>query len=104
MSTSFKVRISGKEESIFITVNLLKKGVSIEQDTRFTDKMNKLKETMPFPSKFKHSVDMKKVDFDTIKPWIATKVTKLLGYEDEIIIGLVFNLFEVEVSKYTTCE
>ena len=37
---------------------------------------------------------MKKVQFETLKPWIATKLTDLLGTEDEILINLAIGLFE----------
>ena len=39
-------------------------------------------------------VTMKKVQFETLKPWIATKLTDLLGTEDEILINLAIGLFE----------
>jgi serine/arginine repetitive matrix protein 1 len=43
---------------------------------------------------------MKKVKLDVIKPWIAEKVTELLGFEDEVLIGYIFGLLEEKVFIY----
>lgn len=32
-------------------------------------------------------VDMKKVNLDVIKPWISEQITKILGFEDDVVIG-----------------
>ena len=40
---------------------------------------------------------MKKVKLDVIKPWISTRITELLGVEDELVIGFVFGLLEEKV-------
>src|SRR4051794_32203792 len=40
---------------------------------------------------------MKKVKLDVIKPWISKKITDLLGFEDEVLIGYVFGLLEEKV-------
>jgi len=37
---------------------------------------------------------MKKVKFDVIKPWISQKITELLGFEDEVLIGYIYSLLE----------
>jgi serine/arginine repetitive matrix protein 1 len=44
---------------------------------------------------------MKKVKLDVLKPWISEKITELLGFEDDILIGYVFGLLEQEVSFYS---
>lgn len=41
---------------------------------------------------------MKKVNVDTIKPWVTQKITEILGFEDDVVIGYVFNHFEERVS------
>lgn len=43
-------------------------------------------------------VDMSKVNVDTIKPWIAQRVTALLGLEDDVIVEFVYNQLEERVS------
>ena len=42
---------------------------------------------------------MKKVKLDVIKPWISQKITELLGFEDEILIGFVYGLLEEKVQS-----
>ena len=38
---------------------------------------------------------MSKVKLDTIKPWITSKITELLGgMEDDVVIDYVFNQLE----------
>ena len=37
---------------------------------------------------------MKKVSMQVIKPWITQQITALLGFEDEVVIGMVFNMLE----------
>lgn len=45
-----------------------------------------------------YQVDMSKVKFDTIKPWIAKKVTELMGgIEDDVLFEYVFNQLEDKV-------
>jgi len=42
---------------------------------------------------FSRQVDMRRVNLDTLKPWIATTITELLsGVEDEVLINMVLNL------------
>lgn len=41
---------------------------------------------------------MSKVNLDTLKPWITTKVTEMLGVEDDVLIEFIFNQLEEEVS------
>lgn len=40
---------------------------------------------------------MKKVNLDVIRPWIANKVTELLGFEDEVVADYAASLLEEEV-------
>jgi len=70
------------------------RGTSQEQDARFSDKEKKLIRLTKFPPEFDIKVDMKKVKFDVIKPWISQKITALLGFEDEVLIGYIFSLLE----------
>ena len=51
---------------------------------------------MKFPEIYKCKVDMRKIKFDTIKPWIEQKVTSLLG-EDDVVCEYCIALFEDEV-------
>ena len=37
---------------------------------------------------------MSKVNMDVVKPWITKRVTEILGFEDDVVIEFIFNLFE----------
>ena len=46
---------------------------------------------MKFPAEFGTKVDLTKVNWDTMKPWIAKRITELLGgLEDEVLIAYVY--------------
>lgn len=64
------------------------------QDTRFGDKLKKLKRSMQFPPEFSQKVDSRKVELSVFRPWIASKVTSLLGFEDEVVIEYAAGLLE----------
>lgn len=53
---------------------------------------------MPFPLYF-YQVDMSKVNVDTVKPWIAQRVTELLGIEDDVLVEFVYNQLEPRVGR-----
>ncbi|KAI8329123.1 PWI domain-containing protein [Chlamydoabsidia padenii] len=72
------------------------KGTSADQDSRFSNKEKKLLKSMNFPREFDQKVQIKKVNLDVIKPWIANRVTQLLGFEDELVIDFAFGLLEEE--------
>lgn len=40
---------------------------------------------------------MTKVEMDVIRPWIATRVTELLGFEDEVLINFIYGLLDGKV-------
>ena len=42
-------------------------------------------------------VDMTKVNMDVMRPWIAMRVTQLLGFEDEVLINFIYELLEGKV-------
>ena len=39
---------------------------------------------------------MTKVKLDVIKPWIAQKITEILGMEDDVVVEFVFNQLDGE--------
>ena len=43
-------------------------------------------------------VDMTKVNVDTMKPWIANRITELLGLEDDVVVEFVYNQLEERVN------
>lgn len=54
----------------------------------------KLLRTTKFPPEFNTKVDMKKVNIQIIKKWVADEVAKILQNEDDVVIELVFNIIE----------
>ncbi|CAI7763479.1 unnamed protein product, partial [Closterium sp. NIES-54] len=72
------------------------RGPSADQDVRFSDKDTKLLKTQRFAKIFDKPVDMKKVKKEVIYPWIARRVTELLGVEDEVLINFIFSLLQDE--------
>ncbi|KAM0067295.1 putative PWI domain-containing protein [Helianthus debilis subsp. tardiflorus] len=45
-------------------------------------------------------VDMTKVKMDVMRPWIAHRVTELLGFEDEVLTNFIYGLLEEKVTCY----
>ncbi|EIE88227.1 hypothetical protein RO3G_12938 [Rhizopus delemar RA 99-880] len=84
------------EEKEKILEKLSLQGTSADQDSRFSNKEKKLLKTMSFPPEFDQKVDMKKVNFDVINPWISNKITELLGFEDEVVSDYASSLLEEE--------
>lgn len=37
---------------------------------------------------------MSKVKLDVLKPWIAKKITEILGWEDDVVVEFVVNQLE----------
>ncbi|XP_066395662.1 uncharacterized protein [Miscanthus floridulus] len=70
------------------------RGTSADQDTRFSNKQAKLLKTQKFAPELDHLVDTSKVKMDVMKPWIAKRVTELLGFEDEVLINFIYGLLE----------
>ncbi|EXJ63528.1 uncharacterized protein A1O5_11289 [Cladophialophora psammophila CBS 110553] len=54
----------------------------------------KLLRQTKFPPEFNQKVDMKKVNIEVMKKWIAGKISEILGSEDDVVIELCFNLLE----------
>ncbi|GFF37486.1 hypothetical protein IFM61606_00280 [Aspergillus udagawae] len=54
----------------------------------------KLLKQTKFPPEFSRKVDMKKVNIEVMKKWIAGKISEILGNEDDVVIELCFNLLE----------
>ncbi|XVF20001.1 hypothetical protein REPUB_Repub11eG0160200 [Reevesia pubescens] len=74
------------------------RGTSADQDTRFSNKQAKLLKSQKFSPELDHLVDMTKVQTDVIRPWVATRVTELLGFEDEVLINFIYGLLDGKIS------
>jgi hypothetical protein len=72
------------------------KAASLEQ-SRFKDKDAIELKKRKYPPSFEKTVDMKKIQFDVIKKWLATRVTELnSGQEDETLVDYIINLLEAK--------
>ncbi|KAG9257032.1 uncharacterized protein F5Z01DRAFT_633807 [Emericellopsis atlantica] len=54
----------------------------------------RLLKSTKFPTEFNQKVDMQKVNIHVIKKWIASRISEILGNEDDVIIELCFALIE----------
>ncbi|RYO83215.1 hypothetical protein DL764_009490 [Monosporascus ibericus] len=54
----------------------------------------KLLRATKFPPEFNQKVDMQKVNIQVMKKWIASRISEILGSEDDVVIELCFNLIE----------
>ncbi|XP_024386347.1 uncharacterized protein [Physcomitrium patens] len=70
------------------------RGTSADQDTRFSNKMKKLLKSQKFAPELDVMIDTSKVQMDVIKPWVAIRVTELLGFEDEVLINFINGMLE----------
>ncbi|KAE8705654.1 transcription initiation factor IIA large subunit-like isoformX2 [Hibiscus syriacus] len=70
------------------------RGTSADQDTRFSNKQAKLLKSQKFAPELEHLVDMTKVKMDVMRPWIATRVTEFLGFEDEVLINFIYGILD----------
>ncbi|KAG2183452.1 hypothetical protein INT43_006458 [Umbelopsis isabellina] len=102
---------------------LMLQGTSAEQDTRFSNKHKKLLKSMKFPPEFdkklyivvrrcrdsdskiiafpnlplpRNQIDFSKVNLAVIKPWLSTEITKILGFEDDVLVDYTFGLLETQ--------
>lgn len=49
---------------------------------------------MKFPPEFSQKVDPTRINWEVMKPWIAKRVTELLGIEDEVLIAYIYEQVE----------
>lgn len=70
------------------------RGTSADQDTRFSNKQAKLLKSQKFAPELDHPVDITTVKMDVVRPWIANRVTELLGFEDEVLINFIYSLLD----------
>ena len=81
-------------------MSIMFRGTGIDQDPRFINKQAKLHASINFPSIFKTKVDMKKVSLEAFKPWLAKRVTELLGDEDEVVTDYAYSMLETKVCNH----
>ena len=55
------------------------------------------KSVLKHPAELNRAVDTRRVKWEIVKPWIATRVTELLTVEDDVLIAMIYNLLEQDV-------
>ena len=73
------------------------RGTSAEQDSQFSNKEERQLKALnkEFPLEIRKKVDPSKVQWESIKPWIAKRTTELLGgLEDDILINFIIDMVE----------
>lgn len=60
----------------------------------------KLIRATKFPPAFSQKVDRRKVNMDVVKPWMATRLTELLGMEDEVTVDFTYELLMDKASSF----
>ncbi|ETO18398.1 hypothetical protein RFI_18867 [Reticulomyxa filosa] len=61
---------------------------------KFTDKQKLFISKMKFSKLFDERVNMKNVRLSVIRPWITEEINRILGFDDDIVSNLIFNLLE----------
>ncbi|KAJ9619798.1 hypothetical protein H2203_008068 [Taxawa tesnikishii (nom. ined.)] len=61
-----------------------------------TDAHKKLLRATKFPPEFNQKVDTKKIQSAVIKNWASDEVARILSYEDDVVINLLFDMLEPE--------
>ena len=61
------------------------RGASYHQDPFIKNKQRKLFASRSWPSEFSDKVNMSKVSIEALRPWVGSRVTKLMGTEDDIV-------------------
>jgi len=76
------------------------RGTSVEQDGRWGKSDERLLAKLTKAGKFadilNNKVDLKKVNIPVMSRWVTARVTEVLGFEDDIVSGLVINMLDSE--------
>eukprot|EP01083_Nonionella_stella_P071855 193283_1 len=71
------------------------RGVSLQQDNRFSDQQKKLLKKLKFPKEYSLKVDVSKVNMDVVTQWIQKRTAEILGgLEDDVLVGMIVNLLQ----------
>ena len=60
----------------------------------FQDKTEKEKKELKCSKILNVKIDSKKVVINVLKPWITEQINAIMGFDDDVLINLVFNLLE----------
>mmetsp|Transcript_2389 Transcript_2389/g.8517 ORF Transcript_2389/g.8517 Transcript_2389/m.8517 type:complete len:139 (-) Transcript_2389:822-1238(-) len=72
------------------------RGVSLAQDSRFSDKTKQLQKQVKMPKQLDKNVDLKKIEMALINQWVVSRTTEILGFEDEVLVNFIENILDTE--------
>eukprot|EP00405_Crypthecodinium_cohnii_P005667 CAMPEP_0194765478 /NCGR_PEP_ID=MMETSP0323_2-20130528/26797_1 /TAXON_ID=2866 ORGANISM="Crypthecodinium cohnii, Strain Seligo" /NCGR_SAMPLE_ID=MMETSP0323_2 /ASSEMBLY_ACC=CAM_ASM_000346 /LENGTH=213 /DNA_ID=CAMNT_0039695111 /DNA_START=29 /DNA_END=671 /DNA_ORIENTATION=+ len=78
------------------------RGTSTDQVKHVNAEQKLIKELQKkgkFPPHFAKKVDISKVSMEVLKPWIAKRITEMLGFEDEVVVDLCIAHLEEKSEK-----
>ena len=80
------------------------RGVSSDSDFRFKDRGRETSKSIALnaPAEYAVKISMAKVYRPVIEGWISQRVTELLGFEDDVVVGLITTTLQAEVSAACT--
>jgi len=70
------------------------RGTDRQQDSRFGNSDKRLMKRMKFAKVLGERIDIKKVNIEVMSRWITEKITEILGFEDEVVIGMCINMLD----------
>lgn len=47
-------------------------------------------------SNIKWQLDISKVNLDIMKTWIGKEITEIMGYEDDVLIDMIYNMLALD--------
>ena len=76
------------------------RGTSLDNDDRYGNGDKKLIDKMTkdgkFPAILNSKINLKKINIPIISKWVAERLLEILGYEDDIVTGLIVNILQGE--------
>lgn len=55
---------------------------------------------MKFPKEYEEKVNLKPVNWEAIKGWVAKRATELLGVEDEVLVAYIFEQIDGKLVRF----
>lgn len=59
--------------------------------------------SIKFPKEYDQHVDMKKVNVEVMRKWVAERITALLGVEDEVVTQYAVEQYEAPTEVWEGC-
>lgn len=74
------------------------RGTELTQNVKFKDKEEMLIKQWKWPPSFEKKVNLKAVNLDCIKKWMETRITEIMGEEDDILINFAISQIDESVA------